>query len=265
MRVFALIMPYYENPAMLARQYAHLATLSEDLRDCIDLIICDDGSPNHPATPPAGTEERVEYDLPADDHFAMRENGEAAALGLRSFQLWRVDVDVRWNWLTCRNIGAKYADVQWLLMTDIDHLLPEATARRIIEGPLDPAWAYRFNRVDAPDMKPTIGKHGERKPHPNTWLMTKALFDKVGGYDERFSGFYGSDGEFRDRVKRHAQIGILPEVMIRVPREVVPDASTTRYGRKEEQDAVGIAAARARIAREGGRPLRLSFPYHRVV
>lgn len=265
MREFTLIMPYYENPGMLIRQYGQLTDLSSGVKSHLHLIICDDGSPS-PAAPPGVLERGIIEMPPTNDGFAVREGGGITALGLASFQLFRVDVDVRWNWLTCRNIAAHHAKTDWLLMTDIDHLLPEATARRIIDGPLDPARAYRFNRVDAPDMKPTIGKHGEFKPHPNTWLMTKQLFDKVGGYDERFSGFYGSDGEFKDRVKKRAgEPIILPEVMIRVPREVVPDASTTRYGRKEEQDHAGIQAARARIAREGGRPHRLTFPYHRVV
>jgi hypothetical protein len=104
------------------------------------------------------------------------------------------------------------------------------------------------------------------KPHPNSWMMTRKMFDRIGGYDERFSGFYGTDGEFRDRVKANAaRVIILEEFpLIRVPRELVPDASTTRYGRKEKQDHDGVTRIRAQIAREGGKPKRLSFPYHQV-
>src|SRR5262245_16321505 len=265
MREFTLIMPYYDNPRMFREQCAHLAGLSADVRERLHLIICDDCSPTCPVPLPNELQ-RVVFERPQEDGFRTFEGGPVQALGLVSFQAFRVDVDVRWNWLTCRNIGAHHARTEWLLMTDIDHLLPENTARRIIEGPLDPKRAYRFKRLDAPDMKPTLDRHGKEKPHPNTWLFTKATFERIGGYDERFSGFYGSDGGFRDRVK--ATCGepiILPEPMIHVPREVVPDASTTRYGRKEDQDRAGIAAARARIAREGGRPHRLTFPYHRVI
>lgn len=247
MREFTLIMPYYVNPGMLANQVAHLAMLPPDITSALHLIIADDGSPERPAS---------EY-----------KRGLVACLyDLASFQLFRVDVDIRWNWLTCRNIGAHHATTDWLLMTDIDHLLPEKTARRIIEGPLDEKCAYRFNRVDAPDMTPSLDRHGKHKPHPNTWLMTKQLFDRVGGYDERFSGYYGTDGMFARRVEAAARgVIILPEKMIRVPRDVVPDASTTRYGRKEQQDREGVARIRAQIEREGGPTKRLSFPYHRVV
>lgn len=234
MREITLINPYYLNPGMLQRQYAHLAALPEDLRRRLRYIVVDDGSPHDAATPPA------------------------ADLGIGGFALYRIDVDVRWNWLACRNLAAAKANTAWLLMTDIDHMLPEVTARRILDGDLDETRVYRFSRVDDPDMTPY-------KPHPNSWLMTGRTFERVGGYDERFSGFYGSDAEFRDRVtRRTGEAILLPQPLVRVPREVTPDASTTTYGRKEEQDRAGIAAARARIRAEGGPPLRLSFPWSRV-
>jgi hypothetical protein len=233
-REITLINPYYLNPGMLQRQYDHLEALPEELKSRIRYIVVDDGSPTDPAVKP-------DRDL-----------------GLGGFALYRIDVDVRWNWLACRNLAAAKAKTDWLLMTDIDHMLPEATARRLLDGKLDGRRAYRFSRVDDPDMTPY-------KPHPNSWLLTRQAFDKVGGYDERFSGYYGSDGEFRDRVTKTLGDPImLPEVLIRVPREVTPDASTTTYGRKEEQDRDGIQAARARIAKEGGPPLRGSFPWRRV-
>lgn len=232
-RDLTLIFPYYENPAMLQAQYGHLAALPADVRGFLRLIVVDDGSPEAPATPPAAT------------------------LGLGGFALYRIGVDVRWNWLACRNLAMAKAKTKWRLMTDIDHLMPEATARRLIFEKLDEQRVYRFSRVDAPGLTPY-------KPHPNTWLMTGEMFDRIGGYDERFSGYYGTDGEFRDRVTREAQaIVILPEVMVRVPREHVADASTTRYGRKEPQDRDGVARIRRLIA-QSPTPHRLTFPWERL-
>lgn len=233
-RAFTLILPYYINEGMLRRQYKHLSRLPADVRQMLALIVVDDGSPQSPAFPPKG------------------------AHGLLDFQLFRVEVDVRWNWLTCRNIGVHHAKTDWVLLTDIDHELPEATARRIIDKKLDPSNVYRFSRVDAPNLTPY-------KPHPNSWLMTREMFDKIGGYDERFSGNYGTDGEFRDRVNENASdVVMLSETLIRVPRDVVPDASTTSYKRKQPEDHEGVTRIRARIAKEGGRPHRLTFPFHRV-
>lgn len=242
-RPFTLVLPYYENPMQLGRQFAHLASLPDDVKSKIDLIVADDGSPIAPATgaaqPWLGT-----------DGF----NG----MGLHGVQMFRIEVDVRWNWLAARNIGVHHAKTEWVLLTDIDHEVPEATARRIMEQKLDPTNVYRFSRRDAPDLT-------EYKPHPNSWLMTKAMFEKIGGYDERFSGFYGTDGEFRDRVRANAsKVIMLEEHLVRVPREVVADASTTRYGRKQPEDHDGVSRVRAQIAREGGRPRRLSFPYHQT-
>jgi hypothetical protein len=234
-RELTLINPYYLNPGMLQRQYAHLASLPDDLKARLRYIVVDDGSPYDPAVRPS------------------------SPLGLGGFALYRIGVDVRWNWIACRNLAVAQAKTSWVLMTDIDHMVPEATLRRVLDGKLHPARAYRFARVDAPDLTPY-------KPHPNSWLMTRDAFDRMGGYDERFSGFYGSDGEFRDRLKKTLGEPVLLEEhpLIRVPREVVADASTTTYGRKEEQDRDGIQAARKRIAREGGAPLRGSFPWARV-
>ena len=88
-------------------------------------------------------------------------------------------------------------------------------------GKLDERKVYRFSRVDAPDMTPY-------KPHPNSWVFTRGMFNRIGGYDERLSGFYGTDGEFGKRVERAtAKVVLLDEVLIRYPREVIADASTT--------------------------------------
>lgn len=257
-----LVLPYYRNAEMLGEQYERIAALPEDVRARVQLIVVDDGTPEPdlPASAvaiPGGLKRDVIEGEPVDG-FKTFTGGDISALGIAGFQLFRVDVDVRWNWLTCRNIGVHHAKTEWVLLTDVDHVVPEKTWRRITEKKLNPSKAYRFSRVDAPAFTPY-------KPHPNSWLMTRALFDKIGGYDERFSGFYGTDGEFRDRVRANsAEIVMLPEVLVRYPREVIADASTRAYGRKETQDHDGVTRIRAQIAREGGPARRLSFPYHKV-
>lgn len=236
-RTFTLIFPYYENPTMLDRQFAHLAALPEDVRKHLHLIVVDDGSQKHP----------------------LREFTASVMqqLGLLRAQLFRITVDVRWNWIAARNLAVSKANTDWVLMTDIDHLVPEVTMRRIQEKKVSDRTVYRFSRKDLPDLT-------EYKPHPNSWLMTRAMFDRIGGYDERFSGFYGTDGEFRDRVRANArEIIILPEHLVRVPREVVPDASTTHYARKQPEDRDGVARVRAAIA-QSPKPHRGLFPWVQV-
>lgn len=235
MRDLTLILPYYDNPGIFDEQQRLWASYPADVRARLHVIVVDDCSPRWPALP------------------------HVTETGVASFSLYRTAVDVRWNWIFCRNLGMSKATTEWRLMTDIDHLLPLETLRRILDGPLNPKVAYRFSRVDAPNLTPY-------KPHPNTWLMTAALFDRVGGYDETFSGYYGTDGDFRRRVEPLATIELLPEVMIRVPRDVIPDASTTTYTRKEKRDKENVK--RIVSERQGvpdWRPQRLTFAYERLI
>lgn len=234
MRALTLIHPYYQNPEMFRTQQRVWAAYPEDLKALLHIIVVDDGSPSHPASK------------------------ELIPTGVASFALYRCLQDVRWNWLFCRNLAMSQVKTAWALMTDIDHVLPAETLRSLLEAKLDPTVAYRLNRVDAPSLKPNP------KPHPNTWLMTRDLFDRVGGYDERFSGYYGTDGEFRRRVERVARTVLLPEVLIRYSQDVIVDAETQAYGRKEPQDAEVQRIYREREASRDRTPKRLTFPWEQV-
>ncbi len=231
MRSLTLVLAYYENPFMLGRQMAALSMMEPSTKKGLRLIVVDDGSPKAPAR-------AMETGVP--------------------IEIYRMGLDVRWNQDACRNLGVDRARDGWILMTDIDHLVPEETIKRLLETDLDPDKVYKFSRISEPDMAPY-------KPHPNSWLMTKAMFDRIGGYDERFAGYYGTDGDFRDSVSRVAETVVLPLTLVRVPREVTPDASTTTYLRKQPEDAINIP----RIKHERGqnpnwRPLRGLFPWTRI-
>jgi hypothetical protein len=236
-RDVTLVLAYYRNPGMLRRQYDLLRALPADLRARVGLVVVDDGSPVDPARPP---------DPP---------------LGLRAFSLLRMLVDVPWNQDACRNLAMTQVE-GWALLTDVDHLVPEATWREVVLGKLDPATAHRFSRVSEPELAPY-------KPHPNTWLLTRELYDLAGGYDERFAGVYGTDGKFAKQVAAVAPVLQLKHVVVRVPREVTPDASTTTLDRRSP--ANDRARARANLAfaalspEERAVPLRGTFPWARVV
>lgn len=197
----SLIYSYYNAPKMLATHYDHLAAFSTDVKAKMELIIVDDGSRVAPAA-----------DVPRPE-------------GLPRLQIWRILEDKFFNWPGARNLGAKVATGEWLLITDIDHMVPEETARAVVQNS-KPDRVYRFARLDYPALTPTIGKHGEHKPHPNTWCMEKSMYWKIGGHDEFFSGHYGFDGIYRTRVAEHAQIVLRKESVWRVSRDVIPDAST---------------------------------------
>ncbi|HEX6765955.1 MAG TPA: glycosyltransferase family A protein [Polyangiaceae bacterium] len=222
-----LILSYYENPRMLARQLETIASYDAETRHFLRLIVVDDGSPEHPAA--------IE-DCAVD------------------FSLYRCLVDVPWNSDFCRNLAVSQASTEWVMLTDIDHLVPAKTAHAIVHKVHAPDVAHQFSRVSAPRLRPN-------EPHPNTYLLTRALFDAVGGYDERLSGFYGTDYDFRRRLRARASIELLKNEVIRVPREVIADASTTRYSRKTNPDRFMRTIRRDHMKEA---PLRLTFPWEKV-
>jgi hypothetical protein len=272
---------------MLKEQQRVWQAYPESLRAKIHVIVVDDCSPK-----------------------GVRPSPKAVTVsGLGSFRIYRLVEKIRWNWLACRNLGARLATTDWLLLTDIDHVVPVETAARLVHGELKPDYAYRFSRADAPHQEwwtPSAApcdvcaartreyreqeepcRFGPLPPyrsghvtipyklHNDSWLLTKALFyfddgqRFVQGYDERLSGCYGTSGEFRDRVFACAEAyKQLPDVLVRYPREVIPDASTPPevYTRKgdpvNDEDLKRRKSERAQI--EQWRPLHGLVPYEEI-
>lgn len=250
MRDLTVVLPYFCNAGMLAEQQAIWASYPDEVRSRVHVIVVDDCSPEGDRISPT----------------------DLTCAGLASFRAYRLLEKKRWNWLACRNLGAKMATTEWLLLTDIDHGQPLVTLRRILDGVLEPRNVYRFARVDAPHRWPyELTDCQAYKPHNDTWLMTKAMFfdPRIGGYDERLAGTYGSSGEFKDRVMARARAQVLlVEPVIRYPRTVIPDASTSPavYTRKgdsaNDEDLQRRKHARALIP--NWKPLHGLTPYEEV-
>lgn len=252
MRPLTFICAYYENHGMLVEQQRIWKNYPIDWRRELHVIVVDDCSTRHPAI------EAVEKD----------------DLGLASFRLYRIDEKRMWNWLACRNLGMAECSTEWALMTDIDHGLPGRTLHSLLTMDLNPLHAYRFGRVSMPNLE-------KDKPHPDSYLMTVEMFNQVGGYDERFSGNYGSSGEFRDRLsigdgpyQNHADA--LEQrndlVLVRYPRDVIPDASTPEFDadgvkmRKRPDEGKAVAdIRRERNALPIWETKRLTFPWTRLI
>jgi glycosyltransferase involved in cell wall biosynthesis len=224
------IYPYFDNPLFLRRQIDQWLAYGERLHSWIRFIVVDDASPTTSA------EDVVK-------HLSLPFN-------LRVFRIGR---NVRWNWLAARNIGAHHAEDGWILLTDMDHMVPLATAESAVYGAHDPEIAYAFSRVE---------HFGEVvAPHSASWLMTKALFWQVGGYDERLSGHYGTDGMYRRRLMASAPAVVLRNRLVRY--EYVEDASTPREQQQKIEDAAKLKAIVASLPAHSA-PRTLSFPYREV-
>lgn len=239
MNNISLVMAYYENPGMLAEHYRLIRGLDINVQNNLAVVIVDDGSPNNPAKP--------------------------EELNGVPLQIYRIKKDVRWNQDAARNIGMQHMETNWALLTDIDHIVPERMWKAIMKRDLDRATAYTFNRVNYDANAPEL-RGSNYHFHPNTWLINRALFERVGGYDERFAGYYGTDSDFRDRLaSQGGRIERLKEWVIRVPRTCIPDASTTTYLRKQPEDRVNIERIKAeRALAKNPAPVRFRFKYERV-
>lgn len=242
MNRFALVMAYYENPGMLRHHARKWLELPRDLLACVEIIVVDDGSPEHPA----------------------KHALEGATVGrLRretaGFQVWRMAFDVPWNQDACRNVGVREARAPWLLLTDMDHEVPVDTWHSLLTKKLRKGCAFRFGRVNAPNLEPY-------KSHPNSWAMPRRHYWAIGGYDEALAGNYGTDGDFLVRARAAGEVVERPEVLVRYPREVIPDASTTTLERKNPAERARInTLVKGRAGIPDWKPLHFAFPCARVL
>lgn len=243
--ILSLVFPYYRNPGQLALQYAEMLRWSEVAKEQIEVVIVDDGSPE-PAVDVARPE------------------------GLPALRIYRVSEDKPWWQHGCRNIGAHEAAAPWLLLTDIDHVLTSEAADALLIriDKLDASTAYFLHRIEADTGLPTVNKKGQRKPHPNSFIMTRDLYWTVGGYDEDYCGIYGTDGLFKARLFAVANEGFLKKVpLVRYWRDIIPDANTATLPRKEGRKPGDKEAVAARKAAEGrsGEIAVLTQEYERVL
>lgn len=261
----ALVMPYYRNPAMLRK---HLLVWREEWSaesKCeVEVIIVDDGSP-------------------ADDSAAeaIRSMWQGDSTGLPSISLYRVTEDRPWHQHGARNLGAHVAKAKWLLMTDMDHVVPCSTIMevlRLLSGLKHNKDVLTFGRVDAPqtltwkadhwtEFSRTRREDGSLKPHVNSFVVSKKRYWAIGGYDEDYCGVYGTDKLWRDRLYNHSRVTHLEHApLIRVGRDVIPDASTRDATRKIEGRNSLKKQITLRKLTEGraNKPLTLAFPWEQV-
>lgn len=257
--LLSIVVPTYRNPRMLARQYLTWALeWPAALKDRVEVVVVDDGSPE-----PAGDVPRLF-------------NG-----ALPPLSIYRVLEDRPWHQHGARNLGAHVAQAPWLLLTDMDHVIPADTlgeVLRLIEAESGDRF-YTFARRDAPVGEPwksdhwstmakTLNREGQLKPHVNSFAMPRDLYWRVGGYDEDLCGIYGTDRHFRDRLAVTApRIHLANWPLIRVGREVIPDASTRDVERKTPGRNAQKQAVLTRKVIEGraGKATTLNFPWERVI
>jgi hypothetical protein len=211
-RIISLVVPYYENPEMLSIQVQQWLSYPSDVCKRLRIVVVDDGSRDAPALP-----------------IIYRDRVSFSSRGL-DVAVYRVIPDIPWNQDGARNLGMKVCDTPFALMTDMDHVLRARDALDMTEFVADGGVATNAYYLPRQFLKTSQ----EIPRHPNTFLFRVSDFWAMGGYDEDFAGFYGSDGNFRKCARgsglreEPADFGL---VVWR--REDCPDANTRRYGRKD--------------------------------
>lgn len=246
--MISIIIPYYRNPLMLAEQLFTWNRYPSGFR----FIIVDDGSPE-----------------PAAEIVTR----EASTRTLECLELYRIEVDIPWNRGGARNLGAEVAQTPWLVQVDIDHVMPPDAAIELLGFRPDPRRWYRFSRyrkgrADATRKKDKISPEetfGQIHPHVDSYLCTRELYWRVGGYDEDYSGCLGGGNPFLKQLERAAEVDLAPpEIHLHVyARDAIADASDTTLSRSSEE-----YSRRRREKESSGRtravnPLR--FPWARVL
>lgn len=235
MRKITLTFPYYCQPAMLKEQLTRMVlTYSKDVKANMELIVVDDGSPRDPL-------EARRAPFPA--------------------RFLRVDVDVPWNIPFVRNLAAMKAAHDWILFTDIDHLVPNDTMEALIKSDLlQPHIAYSFQRerIDTPLV--------HHRPHKNSVFIHKSLRDKIGGDDERLAGIYsGQELDFNTRIREIAEVVEIPKKLLLVTDNIIADSKVEGLPRSsKEQYEYRDKVIRERNAIPGWKPLVMTYPWHEL-
>lgn len=228
-------MPYYDQPAMLRKQVEVWHTYPKWTWKFLELILVDDGSPNHPAF-----DVLMEQPLPP---FLV--------------QLYRIQEDIPWNHGGARNLAFDRMGEGWAVLTDIDHILPLESVCSLLFIDLLPALVY------IPDRYRIRGVMNweEIERHSDSFILTRERFWGVGGFDEDFSGYWnGVSGPFRKALKRCSGIIELTDVCFHLyGSDVIQDASVGVFGRKGSEYDINMCKS-STLKRNYSRALKVYSP-----
>jgi len=140
------------------------------------------------------------------------DDGSRPALNLSTIPIWvrkiRILEDIPWNQPGAKNLGAHLASSPWLLFFDADQFIDKNKIIKLIAllPKLDKKVIYRFPRIcSRTNQKLDI--------HQNSQLISRQEYTNFGGYDEDFSGNYGHEDAYLERLWKFqgGRISVLDE------------------------------------------------------
>lgn len=179
-----IAIPYYNQPAMLEEQIRTFETYPGEIQQRLLVIVVDDGSMVAPAKP--------------RQTFACE------------MQVYRITEDIPWNHVGARNLCLHVAPEGWVAMIDMDHTIPRDGMEALFATDLNPSKYYLFGRrVKAPDDAP-------HHPHPDSRVITRAMYHAVGGGNEDLRSIYGGGNELPARLRKRCGLGVPLPIALRV-------------------------------------------------
>lgn len=111
---------------------------------------------------------------------------------LQGVDTYRIDTNILWNQPGAKNLGFHVSN-GWIVCADIDHLVTKDNIDDILKLKKEKGTVYFLGREDTDSW--------------NIFLIHKDDFEKIGGYDEDFSGHYGYDDiEFLWRCEKNLKV-----------------------------------------------------------
>lgn len=201
--VLSIVITYYNNPKMMDKQIANICSMPIHVLRNIELIIVDDGSRVSP--------------------LSLSETTTEQKVGL-SITGFRITKDKPWNQHAARNIGVKHALAEFVLLTDVDHLLNEDLLGHLVNKinaqALDKHACFFLRRQNTSGQK--------LKSHVNSFVVSQKCYWSVRGYDERLTGMYGTDLFFRRDLRKKCNFKLLANYPLILHDLVTVEDANTR-------------------------------------
>ena len=185
---------YNQSDYILLKHIEYWNSYPKEIKDKFTFFIIDDCSKK-----PASEIVKEKYDL--------------------DLHIYRVEKDLCCNIAGVRNLGATECKTLWLIILDMDTLIPKEMAKSLIDlanQNINSNICFKFNR-----KVPNNDKHKKHnKPHPAVCLIRKEDYWEVGGCEEDLVGHYGytdpsfwhrARGKIKAEIKHRISLHYYPE------------------------------------------------------